>query len=125
MEESKLNVSSIRLLSAVNEVVLEGYLASNDGLVHILLGDKIEETKPLINLPCFGFYRSLSSKKIKNRLHLLVRKGYLGLKYMEDSNDYFYIVLDKGKPFIDDTLFASKKALQSSKPTIIKIKGDL
>jgi hypothetical protein len=44
---------------------------------------------------------------------------------MEDSNDYFYIVLDKGKPFIDDTLFASKKTLQSSKPTIIKIKGDL
>jgi hypothetical protein len=84
------------LLSALASLQEAGVEATADGLVKILHGVADRETASLVSLPAFGYLPSLSSKKLKNRIHWLVRTGFVSLSYDEAVEDYFLALSEKG-----------------------------
>ena len=84
------------LLSAIASLAEAGVEVSADGLVKILHGVVDEETRSLVSLAAFGYLPSLSSKKLKNRIHWLVRAGFVVLSYDQGVGDYFLQLSEKG-----------------------------
>lgn len=85
-----------KLLSALFLIKEAGYEVTAEGLSLILRGVKTEETIPFFENSVFSFLPSLSSKRIKARVHQLVRQGYLRLSYREEDEDYYLLLTDKG-----------------------------
>jgi uncharacterized FlgJ-related protein len=85
------------LLSAIASLAEAGVEVTADGLTKILQGRYDEETASLQANAAFGYLPSLSSKKLKNRVHWLVRSGYLALVYAAEAEDYFLALTAKGE----------------------------
>lgn len=110
------------LLSLISLLEKEGEAATAEGWVKILRGILDEETQAVAESVCFGYLPSLSSKKLKNRFHLLVRKGYLRLVYNEEDGDYYLLLSERGRAeALPDSLRKKPRPLSSSH-TIRKIK---
>jgi hypothetical protein len=92
-----LKASRRVLLLAVSELKSEGYEATMEGLSKLLEGVSTEETSAHDSSSLFGFLPSLSSKKLKNRFHWLVREGYIRLQYDARRKDYFLALSPKGE----------------------------
>lgn len=109
------SLSERRLLGALVELEREGYLPSMDGLVSYLRGDpRLSE-----DLPKGSFYGSYalshSSKSLKGKLRLLLRKGLIKLRYEESLEDYALLLQEEGRELAlkegNGRLPATKKAL--------------
>jgi hypothetical protein len=84
------------LLSALASLEEAGVEVTADGLVKVLHGVVERETSSLVDLPAFGYLPSLSSKKLKNRIHWLVRQGFVHLSYDSKLEDYFLALTESG-----------------------------
>lgn len=121
-----LGLSSKRLLKAVSLLKENGYEGSGEGLSKILKGIEDGETEPLISAPYFGYWPSLSKKKIKGRLTQLVRHGFLSNVWVEEEQDYFLQLTEAGESaIIDVTITKKAPAKKSGLKTIIRFhKGE-
>jgi hypothetical protein len=110
-----------KLLSSLFLIKELGYEVTMDGLAEILQGERNEETAPFFESPVFGSLPSLSSKKIKGRIHYLVRRGYLELSYSEEEEDYYLRLNEKGLEAAKPSEVVRKKKLTPSKKNVRKI----
>ena len=108
--ERKITASKTTILDAVYTLKCEGYQATLEGLTHLLLGDK--EGEVLSSSGAFAYLSSLSSKKIKNRVHYLLQNGFLILIYDPKNDVHFLSLSVKGEE--------GRKMLIKKKPTIKK-----
>jgi hypothetical protein len=109
-----LKPSLARLVSLLSHLEQEGYEVTAEGFCKILLGVLDEETRSLTSLTEFAYLQSLGSKRIKMRLHYLVRLGYVGLDYSSEDQDYYLTLTDKGRAVADPTSIVAKSP--SSRP---------
>ncbi|HBE98660.1 MAG TPA: hypothetical protein DDW18_01230 [Firmicutes bacterium] len=93
--ERKITPSKITVLDAIYTLNKEGYQATLEGLACLLLGNK--EGEALSSSALFGYLPSLSSKKIKNRVHYLLQKGYIVLIYDSQKDVHYLSLSSKGK----------------------------
>lgn len=108
--ERKITTSKTTILDAVYTLKCEGYQATLEGLTHLLLGDK--EGEALSSSGAFAYLPSLSSKKIKNRVHYLLQNGFLILIYDPKNDVHFLSLSVKGEE--------GRKMLIKKKPAIKK-----
>lgn len=122
----KLKISSRKLLAAVSLLEGKGYEGSAEGLAKLLTGVEDAETLPFGEMPLYGYWPSLSKKKIKGRLTQLVRHGYLANVYKEEEGDYFFVLTDLGRAScIGTTLMKKAPKGKCGAKTIIPItKGE-
>lgn len=90
--KTSLKPSLLRLLALLLSLDESGYEVTMDGFCKIALGILDQETRELVSSPAFAALPSLGSKRLKMRLHQLVRKGYLRLSYEESDQDYYLIL---------------------------------
>jgi hypothetical protein len=103
-ERKALRLAYRRLLSALLLLQEAGYEVTMSGLASLLRGETNAETAAVNSLPAFGAYPSLSGKTLKGRLHQLVRKGYIGLLYAPEDEDYYLVLTDSGRLEADPSL---------------------
>ena len=108
--ERKITASKTTILDAIYTLKCEGYQATLEGLTHLLLGDK--EGEVLSSSGAFAYLPSLSSKKIKNRVHYLLQNGFLILIYDPKNDVHFLSLSVKGEE--------GRKMLIKKKPAIKK-----
>ena len=95
-KKETLKPSLVRLVSLLSHLEVVGYEVTAEGFCKILLGVLDEETRSLTSLTEFAYLSSLGSKRIKMRLHYLVRLGYVGLDFSEEDQDYYLTLTAKG-----------------------------
>jgi hypothetical protein len=119
--EEKLRPALRKIVSSIASLRDEGYEASAEGLAMILRGESSGETSVLTS-PAVGQLPSLSSKKLKNRFHQLVRHGYVRLVYSEEDEDYFLALTEKGEALADPSSLKKKTIVPKAKRLIRPIK---
>lgn len=83
----------ISVLRAIYTLDREGYILTSDGLAYLLVGDyRLEDLK---NSAAYSYFSSISTRKIKNRIHYLIRYGYLKLEFKKDCNLHFLLLTEK------------------------------
>jgi hypothetical protein len=118
-QKKSLKPSLVRLLSLLLSLEEEGYEVTAVGFCKIVLGILDEETRSLTGLAEFGYLPSLGSKRLKMRLHHLVRLGYVGLTYSEEDQDYYLTLTEEGKAIARTApRGAKKKTIPLKKRTI-------
>lgn len=110
--ETSLKPSLVRLLALLLSLEKEGYEVTANGFCKIVLGVLDQETCELVSSASFAALPSLGSKRLKMRLHQLVRKGYIRLSYDEADEDY-YLQLSE-----DARLLATKFPLVKKEPKV-------
>jgi hypothetical protein len=108
-ENKILKPSLRRLLSFLALLEQEGYEVTMEGFAKILIGERDEETAPLMNSAAFGALPSLGSKRLKMRCHELIRHGYLTLRYSEEDQDYYLQLNAQSRPLVQMALLSPKK----------------
>jgi hypothetical protein len=104
-----LKASRRVMLLAISELRSEGYEATIEGLSKLLKGVSTEEISAHGSSSLFGFLPSLTSKKLKNRFHWLVREGYIRLQYDGKRKDYFLALSPKGEAEVANRSLPKKK----------------
>ncbi|MCH3909058.1 MAG: hypothetical protein LKF75_02670 [Bacilli bacterium] len=94
-EENKLKPSYRHLLASILLLKEDGYEATMEGLAKVLLGIEDEETVQLTRNLAFASRPSLNKKKIKARIHSLIRHGYVKLVYSDEDDDYYLRLSEK------------------------------
>ena len=113
-----------RLISYLALLEEEGYETTMEGFSKILLGERDEETDPLVSSPAFGALPSLGSKRLKMRCHQLIRHGYLTLTYSEEDRDYYLHLNAKSRHLVEEAFTSKKKTAKPlRKHTIRPLKG--
>lgn len=110
MEEIKrrLKPSERKILRGIMHLKELGLEPTMDGLANYLNGNLNEGTYPLRDDEGFSSLAK-SPKKIKNKINLLVRYGYIRLAYDEELDERFLYLGEKG---IEE---ARKTSLKSNK----------
>jgi hypothetical protein len=104
-----LKASRRVMLLAISELKSEGYEATIEGLSKLLKGVSTEEISAHSSSSLFGFLPSLTSKKLQNRFHWLVREGYIRLQYDGKRKDYFLALSPKGEAEVVNRSLPKKK----------------
>lgn len=95
LKEKKLKPSEKRILRGIMHLAELGYEPTAVGISSYLSGDMQEENMFLKDDPGFGCL-SCTSKKIKNKINIMIRYGYIRLMYDEKLDETFLYVSDKG-----------------------------
>lgn len=113
------------LLLALSAIAEAGYEVTMDGLCEVVQGQENGETSPLLTNPAFGYLPSLSSKRLKARLRVLLHQGTIALNYAVEDRDYYLALTAKGKEEIaGESLRAKPKAIRPRKRNIRASKGE-
>lgn len=91
--EKELEQNKKIILDAIFTLKDEGYKLTEDGLAFLLKGKK--EVSDLSFSLAYGYLSSLSSRKIKNRIHYLINHGYIFREYNEELDMHFLILSEK------------------------------
>ena len=116
--ETRLKPSLCRLLALLLSLEKAGYETTANGFCKIALGVLDHETCELVSSPAFASLPSLGSKRLKMRLHLLVRKGYLSLHYDEKDGDYYLELSEEARQLASGFPLSKKENPIESKRSI-------
>ncbi len=100
-KEKKLKPSEKKILKGIMHLAELGLEPTSVGLSSYLTGNIQEENIFLINDPGFGCL-SCTSKKIKNKINIMVRYDYIKLKYDESLDEVFLYLSEKGVKEVGD-----------------------
>ena len=101
-KKRKLKPSEKKILKGIMHLAELGLEPTSVGLSSYLTGNIQEENIFLINDPGFGSL-SCTSKKIKNKINIMVRYGYIKLEYDESLDEVFLYLSEKGAKEAGDT----------------------
>ncbi|MCI1245658.1 MAG: hypothetical protein LKG11_06930 [Bacilli bacterium] len=120
----KLGLAQRKTLSAVSLLEEKGFFGSSEGLSKIFVGLADMENRPFKDLACYGYWPSLSKKKVKGRLTQLVRKGCLRNVWVASENDYFLRLTEAGRALAATVRLRKKPLPQASARTIIHLEKE-
>lgn len=112
-KDYRLSNANLNILNAVYTLSEEGVEATLDGLAMLIGGSYSEETLPYLNSAAYGYLASVSSKRIKARIHALIRRDYLFLDYDEESDTQFLLLTNKSRSL--NLKMLGKKPLKDKK----------
>jgi|GEM_PF-6512955 len=95
LKEKKLKPSEKKILRGIIHLAELGLEPTAVGISAYLSGDMQEENMFLKDDPGFGCL-SCTGKKIKNKINIMIRYGYIRLMYDEKLDETFLYVSDKG-----------------------------
>ena len=125
MKEVKLNQTYYKVLITIKALNDLHYYPLNEGIYKILVGVVDDETKPFIDMDCFGTLISFTSKKVCRLTMMLFRYGYLGRVFDTNTKKLYFSLTDKGLEATEDFLKKHKKPFarrsKNNSPTIVKI----
>jgi len=116
--KTSLKSSLLRLLALLLSLDEEGYEVTANGFCKIALGILDEETRELTTSKAFASLPSLGSKRLKMRLHQLVRKDYVRLSYDETDEDYYLSLSEDGRALAERFPLAKKETKPATKRSI-------
>ena len=116
--KTSLKPSLVRLLALLLSLDEEGYEVTANGFCKIVLGILDEETRELTTSKAFASLPSLGSKRLKMRLHQLVRKGYVRLAYDETDEDYYLSLSEDGRALAERFPLVKKETKSETKRSI-------
>jgi hypothetical protein len=125
MKEVKLNQTYYKVLITIKALNDLHYYPLNEGIYKILVGVVDEDTKPFVDLDCFGTLISFTSKKVCRLTMMLYRYGYIGRIFDTQTKKLYFSLTDKGIEVTEAFLKAHKKPFarrnKNVTPTIVKI----
>ena len=125
MKEVKLNQTYYKVLITIKALNDLHYYPLNEGIYKILVGVVDEDTKPFVDLDCFGTLISFTSKKVCRLTMMLYRYGYLGRVFDTQTKKLYFSLTDKGLAATESFLNKHKKPFarrnKNVTPTIVKI----
>ncbi len=125
MKEVKLNQTYYKVLITIKALNDLHYYPLNEGIYKILVGVVDEDTKPFVDLDCFGTLISFTSKKVCRLTMMLYRYGYLGRVFDTQTKKLYFSLTDKGFAATESFLSKHKKPFarrnKNVTPTIVKI----
>lgn len=125
MKEVKLNQTYYKVLITIKALNDSHYYPLNEGIYKILVGIVDDETKPFVDMDCFGTLISFTSKKVCRLTMMLFRYGYLGRVFDTNTKKLYFSLTDKGLEAVEQFLTKHKKPFarrnKSNSPTIVKI----
>ena len=125
MKEVKLNQTYYKVLITIKALNDLHYYPLNEGIYKILVGVVDDDTKPFVDLDCFGTLISFTSKKVCRLTMMLYRYGYLGRVFDTQTKKLYFSLTDKGIEAAESFLNKHKKPFarrnKNVTPTIVKI----
>lgn len=125
MKEVKLNQTYYKVLITIKALNDLHYYPLNEGIYKILVGVVDDETKPFIDMDCFGTLISFTSKKVCRLTMMLFRYGYLGRVFDTTTKKLYFSLTDKGLQVTEEFLKKHKKPFarrsKNNSPTIVRI----
>lgn len=125
MKEVKLNQTYYKVLITIKALNDLHYYPLNEGIYKILVGVVDEDTKPFVDLDCFGTLISFTSKKVCRLTMMLYRYGYIGRIFDTQTKKLYFSLTDKGIEVTETFLKTHKKPFarrsKNVTPTIVKI----
>ncbi len=125
MKEVKLNQTYYKVLITIKALNDLHYYPLNEGIYKILVGVVDEDTKPFVDLDCFGTLISFTSKKVCRLTMMLYRYGYIGRIFDTQTKKLYFSLTDKGIEATEAFLTTHKKPFarrnKNVTPTIVKI----
>ena len=125
MKEVKLNQTYYKVLITIKALNDLHYYPLNEGIYKILVGVVDEDTKPFVDLDCFGTLISFTSKKVCRLTMMLYRYGYIGRIFDTQTKKLYFSLTDKGVEATEEFLKTHKKPFarrnKNVAPTIVKI----
>ena len=125
MKEVKLNQTYYKVLITIKALNDLHYYPLNEGIYKILVGVVDEDTKPFVDLDCFGTLISFTSKKVCRLTMMLYRYGYIGRIFDTQTKKLYFSLTDKGIEATEAFLITHKKPFarrnKNVTPTIVKI----
>lgn len=125
MKEVKLNQTYYKVLVTIKALNDLHYYPLNEGIYKILVGVVDEDTKPFVDLDCFGTLISFTSKKVCRLTMMLYRYGYIGRIFDTQTKKLYFSLTDKGIEVTEAFLKTHKKPFarrnKNVTPTIVKI----
>ena len=125
MKEVKLNQTYYKVLITIKALNDLHYYPLNEGIYKILVGVVDEDTKPFVDLDCFGTLISFTSKKVCRLTMMLYRYGYIGRIFDTQTKKLYFSLTDKGIEATESFLKNHKKPFarrnKNVTPTIVKI----
>ena len=125
MKEVKLNQTYYKVLITIKALNDLHYYPLNEGIYKILVGVVDEDTKPFVDLDCFGTLISFTSKKVCRLTMMLYRYGYIGRIFDTQTKKLYFSLTDKGIEAAETFLRNHKKPFarrnKNVTPTIVKI----
>lgn len=125
MKEVKLNQTYYKVLITIKALNDLHYYPLNEGIYKILVGVVDEDTKPFVDLDCFGTLISFTSKKVCRLTMMLYRYGYVGRVFDTQTKKLYFSLTDKGIEVTEAFLKTHKKPFarrnKNVTPTIVKI----
>ncbi len=125
MKEVKLNQTYYKVLITIKALNDLHYYPLNEGIYKILVGVVDEDTKPFVDLDCFGTLISFTSKKVCRLTMMLYRYGYIGRIFDTQTKKLYFSLTDKGVEVTEAFLKTHKKPFarrnKNVTPTIVKI----
>ena len=125
MKEVKLNQTYYKVLITIKALNDLHYYPLNEGIYKILVGVVDEDTKPFVNLDCFGTLISFTSKKVCRLTMMLYRYGYIGRIFDTQTKKLYFSLTNKGVEVTEAFLKTHKKPFarrnKNVTPTIVKI----
>lgn len=125
MKEVKLNQTYYKVLITIKALNDLHYYPLNEGIYKILVGVVDDDTKPFVDLDCFGTLISFTSKKVCRLTMMLYRYGYLGRVFDTQTKKLYFSLTDKGIEAAESFLSKHKKPFarrsKNVTPTIVKI----
>lgn len=106
----KILASHINLLRAIHTLSLEGVEVTPEGLCKILHGVIDFETLKYVYSNAFGYYSSITNRRLKGRINHLINDGYLILK---DGD--FLAMTDEAKKLVLRPLEKKEREIPHSK----------
>lgn len=116
--KTSLKPSLVRLLALLRTLEEEGYEVTANGFCKIALGILDQETRELVTSKAFASLPSLGSKRLKMRLHQLVRKGYVRLTYDEQDEDYYLSLSEDARALAERFPLVKKEVKSETKRSI-------
>lgn len=125
MKEVKLNQTYYKVLITIKALNDLHYYPLNEGIYKILVGVVDEDTKPFVDLDCFGTLISFTSKKVCRLTMMLYRYGYIGRIFDTQTKKLYFSLTDKGievtKSFLKNHKKPFARRNKNVTPTIVKI----
>ena len=125
MKAVKLNQTYYKVLITIKALNDLHYYPLNEGIYKILVGAVDEDTKPFVDLDCFGTLISFTSKKVCRLTMMLYRYGYIGRIFDAQTKKLYFSLTDKGLETTEAFLKNHKKPFarrnKNITPTIVKI----
>lgn len=119
--EKPLSSAQKTILRSIYTLALEGQEATIEGLSLLLVGKYVPETELYRDSKLFGYLSSISGKKIKGRIHQLIREGYVKLIYDHKLDAQFVTLSEKCLSLSLNSL--EKKTLSRKQVVLFRRKG--